>query len=593
MQPLIGGAPICMAPMQGTTVSGTSSMQPHDFDKEALDQNGFPVISLVSGLVSDEFLDLLATKKNAKKRVRALRSKAVASFNKMASDVEIMKELLAMPDPTLRARGNQMASLRVCNFMNCSTAWRHLLCTALGVYSNQDAEAYITAIKQGREPPAPASTKFHVPIQEMQDHVRSHFRQGAAPPPHGSALRDLGLETKRVDKFGDKSTGPNACAQCGAVGAPNVSLKKCSKCSAGPSCATSARRVVVRAAPVDAGPGLLQRLGRVIKEKAAGDFDRFFQGTSKTRERLGLVDELLAFWTLEDYEDTLEELEEALITADFGPKTSLRIVDKVRDAVKAGKVKTSDELRTQLKASIVQLLETRGKNSELALHGTNGGPAVIFIVGVNGAGKTTTIGKLASKFGEEGAKVYLIPGDTFRAAAAEQLAEWASRSNAVMGTFNEGASPESTVRENLAAAIARTGDDKIDLVICDTAGRLHTAYALMEELEAVKKTIASSCSGQPDETLLVLDGTTGLNMLNQAREFNQSVKLTGLILTKLDGTARGGAVVSVVDQLGIPVKFIGVGEKEKDLQPFNAVSFAEALFPSVEAQAAKAAKASK
>lgn len=329
-------------------------------------------------------------------------------------------------------------------------------------------------------------------------------------------------------------------------------------------------------------PGLMQKLGRVLKEKAAGDFERFFKGTTKTRERLGLVDELLAFWTLEDYETTLEELEDALITADFGPKTALKIVDKVRDAIKGGKVTTSDDLRAQLKASIVDLLNGRGQNSELNLTGS---PSVVFIVGVNGAGKTTTIGKLAAKFGGEGAKVFLIPGDTFRAAAAEQLAEWGRRSGAVMGTFTEGSRPMAVIAECLKEASDRKGEGKIDIVVCDTAGRLHTAYALMEELQACKAAIGKALPGQPDETLLVLDGTTGLNMLNQAREFNESVKLTGLILTKLDGTARGGAVVSVVDQIGVPVKFIGVGETTEDLQTFNAENFAEALFPAMKKKA--------
>ena len=255
----------------------------------------------------------------------------------------------------------------------------------------------------------------------------------------------------------------------------------------------------------------------------------------------------------------------------------MKIVDRVRDAIKAGKVKTSSDLRTQLKTSIIELLNARGKSSELSLTGQL---SVVFIVGVNGAGKTTTIGKLASKFNNEGAKVFLIPGDTFRAAAAEQLAEWGRRSNAVMGSFKEGSRPMAVISDCLKDAKSRQGEAAIDLVICDTAGRLHTAYALMEELQACKEAIGKALPGQPDETLLVLDGTTGLNMLNQAKEFNESVKITGLILTKLDGTARGGAVVSVVDQLGVPVKFVGVGETADDLQPFNAESFAEALFPS-------------
>ncbi|EFJ51325.1 hypothetical protein VOLCADRAFT_79814 [Volvox carteri f. nagariensis] len=332
------------------------------------------------------------------------------------------------------------------------------------------------------------------------------------------------------------------------------------------------------------GAGLLQRLGRVIKEKAAGDFDRFFKGTSKTRERLGLVDELLALWSLEDYEESLEELEEVLISADFGPRTALKIVDRIRDGVKSGTVKSADDTRAALKSAIVELLTSRGaaggRTSELRLQGR---PAAVLIVGVNGAGKTTTVGKLAYKYGKEGAKVFLIPGDTFRAAAAEQLAEWGRRAGATLGTFREGARPQAVI----ASRACKDPADVYDLVLVDTAGRLHTAYKLMEELQLCKSAVGTALTGQPDETLLVLDGTTGLNMLNQAREFNDAVKLTGLILTKLDGTARGGAVVSVVDQLGLPVKFIGVGETAEDLQPFDAEAFAEALFPREVAVAAK------
>lgn len=345
-------------------------------------------------------------------------------------------------------------------------------------------------------------------------------------------------------------------------------------------------RLTVRAQQTT-NPGLLQRLGRVLKEKAAGDFERFFKGTTKTRERLGLVEELLAFWSLEDYEDALEELEEALIAADFGPKTALKISDRLRDEIKAGKVKTGEDIRAALKAVIVDLLTSRSKaarggkgSSELQLTGK---PAVVLVVGVNGAGKTTTIGKLSYKFSQEGAKVYLIPGDTFRAAANEQLAIWAKRSGALMGSFTEGQRPQTVISQCLADIKARP--DEVDIVICDTAGRLHTAYALMEELAACRAVISDTLGGQPDETLLVLDGTTGLNMVNQAREFNDAVPLSGLILTKLDGSARGGAVVSVVDVLGIPVKFIGVGETLEDLQPFNPDTFVEALFPKLSKQA--------
>ena len=205
---------------------------------------------------------------------------------------------------------------------------------------------------------------------------------------------------------------------------------------------------------------------------------------------------------------------------------------------------------------------------------------MILVVGVNGGGKTTTVGKLSHRFASEsGAKVMLVPGDTFRAAAAEQLATWAERSAGVMATYKEGTKPGALCYQAVDEA-CKMGD--VDIVLADTSGRLHTNCDLMDELVGVKKSIGKRMEGAPHETLLVLDGTTGLNMLNQAREFNAAVDVTGLILTKLDGTARGGAVVSVVDELGIPVKFVGVGEGMEDLQTFEPASFVDALFPDAE-----------
>lgn len=323
-----------------------------------------------------------------------------------------------------------------------------------------------------------------------------------------------------------------------------------------------------------AGPGLIQKLGRVLREKAQGDLDRVFNGASKTRERLGVVEELFTYWSLEDADDTLEELEEALITADFGPKTALKVVDVIRSKVKQGKLKTGEQIRGELKQSILDLLHTRGGNTDLQLGAEQ--PGVILVVGVNGGGKTTTIGKLAHKFDSEGVKVLLAAGDTFRAAAAEQLQLWADRSGVTVHTATRGkARPDNVLYE----AVGRAIKEEYEVVVCDTSGRLHTNASLMEELAKCKRAIGKRLANAPHETLLVLDGTTGLNMLNQARQFNETVKLTGIVLTKLDGTARGGAVVSVVDELGLPVKFVGVGETVEDLQPFNAADFVEALFP--------------
>uniref|UniRef100_A0A0D9VAH8 SRP54-type proteins GTP-binding domain-containing protein n=1 Tax=Leersia perrieri TaxID=77586 RepID=A0A0D9VAH8_9ORYZ len=316
-----------------------------------------------------------------------------------------------------------------------------------------------------------------------------------------------------------------------------------------------------------ASAGFFTRLGRLIKEKAKSDVDKLFSGFSKTRESLSVVDELLTYWNLAD-------TDRALLVSDFGPKISFRIVDTLREEIRDGKLKSGAEIKEALKRCILELLTSKGGNSELQLGFRK--PAVIMIVGVNGGGKTTSLGKLAYRFKNEGVKVLMAAGDTFRAAARDQLEVWAERTGSEIVIDNDKkAKPESV----LSQAVKRGKREEFDLVLCDTSGRLHTNYGLMEELVTCKKVIAKALPGAPNEILLVLDGTTGLNMLQQAKEFNDVVGVTGFILTKLDGTARGGCVVSVVDELGIPVKFIGVGEGLEDLQPFDAEAFVEAIFP--------------
>lgn len=261
--------------------------------------------------------------------------------------------------------------------------------------------------------------------------------------------------------------------------------------------------------------------------------------------------------------------------SDFGPKTSFKIVDEIRERVLNGELKTGQEIRAALKASILHVLQNRGGDTDLTISDAN--PTVFLIVGVNGGGKTTTIGKIAHQFAQEGASVLLAAGDTFRAAAAEQLAEWANRTQSeLVKAENEKTRPDTVLYKAVDKAI----ESGADIVLCDTSGRLHTNWNLMDELAKCHRSIAKRLEGAPHEVLLVLDGTTGLNMLNQAKEFNSAVGLTGVVLTKLDGTARGGAVVSVVDELGVPVKLVGVGEGLEDLQPFDPKSFVDALFPS-------------
>lgn len=312
----------------------------------------------------------------------------------------------------------------------------------------------------------------------------------------------------------------------------------------------------------------------MIKEKAKSDVERLFSGFSKTRENLAVVDELLTYWNLTDSEQVLDELEEALLVSDFGPKTAMKIVEKLRKDILEGKLKTGSEIKISLKKTVVALLTDKIKSSELNL-GTSR-PAVIMIIGVNGGGKTTTLGKLAHRFKKEETKVLMAAGDTFRAAASEQLEVWAERtgSDIVVAEKDKGR-PVPVLLE----AIQKGVGEGYDIVLCDTSGRLHTNYNLMEELRGCQRAMSKALPGAPHEVLLVLDGTTGLNMLPQARQFNEVVGVTGFVLTKLDGTSRGGCVVSVVDELRIPVKFVGVGEGVEDLQPFDAEAFVNAVFP--------------
>ncbi|CAJ2657721.1 unnamed protein product [Trifolium pratense] len=319
--------------------------------------------------------------------------------------------------------------------------------------------------------------------------------------------------------------------------------------------------------------GLFTKLGRLLKEKAKSDVEKVFSGFSKTRNNLSVIDELLLYWNLSDTDKVLDELEEALLVSDFGPKITIKIVENLREDILSGKLKSGSEIKEALKKNVLDLLSNRGSKTEVKLGSRK--PAVIMIIGVNGGGKTTSLGKLAYRLKNGGAKILLAAGDTFRAAASDQLEIWAERTGCEIVMAETEKAKASVV---LSQAVKRGKQEGYDIVLCDTSGRLHTNYRLMEELIACKKAVAKVVAGAPNEILLVLDGTTGLNMLPQAREFNEVVGVTGLILTKLDGSARGGCVVSVVDELGIPVKFVGVGEGVEDLQPFDAEAFVNAIF---------------
>ncbi len=268
-------------------------------------------------------------------------------------------------------------------------------------------------------------------------------------------------------------------------------------------------------------------------------------------------------------EEMLEELEDVLISSDIGMDTTMHIIESLRDAIRHDRLYTADDVRTEIKAIVGRMLD---KGERLQLCGET--PLFIMMIGVNGVGKTTSIAKLAHMLKEEGKSVLLVAADTFRAAAAEQLTIWSERVGVPIIKHKEGADPSAVIYDGCNAAKARN----IDVVICDTAGRLQNKKNLMAELAKMNKVIDREFEGAARETLLVVDATTGKNAVSQAMEFNEVAELTGIILTKLDGTAKGGIVVTIADELDLPVKFIGLGEGMDDLKPFDPKEFAESIF---------------
>ena len=269
---------------------------------------------------------------------------------------------------------------------------------------------------------------------------------------------------------------------------------------------------------------------------------------------------------------SLEQLEQVLLESDFGVAVTLRLVAAVEDRARRGEIRTEEEFAAALQQEIVAALRTG--NSDPAMRYQESGPTVILVLGVNGAGKTTFIGKLAFRLQKSGKRVLVAAGDTFRAGAIEQLRVWAQRSGSDFVAGAAGSDPAAVGFKAIDAGVTRA----VDVIIVDTAGRLHTSDALMDELRKVVRVIAKRLPGAPHEALLVLDGTIGQNAVQQARTFAAAVPLTGLVVTKLDGTAKGGVVVAVHEALDIPVKFIGTGETADDLHDFDATEFAEALF---------------
>lgn len=298
-----------------------------------------------------------------------------------------------------------------------------------------------------------------------------------------------------------------------------------------------------------------------------GFFGKIAAGLKKTRETLsGAIDSMLSAFTKVD-EELFEELEEILIMADMGMTTAEFICGKLREKVKAERIEDPALIKGALREIIVEIL---GEDHSLNLQ-TN--PSVIVMIGVNGAGKTTTIGKLALSLKNQGNSVILGAADTFRAAAIEQLGVWADRAGVPMIRQNEGSDPAAVVFDTISSAKSRG----CNVVLCDTAGRLHNKKHLMDELNKISRVIDRELPNASRETLLVLDATTGQNALNQAKEFAAAAGITGIVLTKLDGTAKGGVVVAIKQELGIPVKLVGVGEGIDDLMPFDPAEFANGI----------------
>ena len=322
-----------------------------------------------------------------------------------------------------------------------------------------------------------------------------------------------------------------------------------------------------------------------------GIFSRINKGLKKTRENMsGAIDSMLHGKTEID-DEFYDELEEILVMGDVGCMTASEIVEKLRERVMKKHLRKPEAVKNEIKEIVAEMLEGGEEMSLITLPSVildiiademrpetemalDGHPAVILVIGVNGVGKTTSIGKLAAMYKNEGKKVILAAADTFRAAAIEQLEEWADRAGVEIVKHREGADPAAVIYDTIQAGKARNAD----ILICDTAGRLHNKKNLMNELAKINRVIDRELPYSDRESLLVLDATTGQNAVNQAKEFKNVAEITGIILTKLDGTAKGGVVLNIKNELGVPVKFIGVGEKVDDLRPFNARAFAEGLF---------------
>lgn len=299
-----------------------------------------------------------------------------------------------------------------------------------------------------------------------------------------------------------------------------------------------------------------------------GFFDKLKQGLGKTKSSINeKINNVFSVFRKVD-EELLDELEEVLIMSDIGVETSVKIINNLRERIKKEKIEDEENVKKALRDEMKKILDSQDISLNL-----NTKPSVILVVGVNGVGKTTSIGKIANRLKKDGKKVVLAAADTFRAAAVEQLEIWANRSGCTIVKKGENADPASVVFD----AIKKTKEENADVLICDTAGRLHNKKYLMDELEKIKKVIEKELPDADKEVLLVIDGTTGQNAISQVKAFKETTDLTGLVLTKLDGTAKGGVVIGIVDENKIPVKFIGVGEQIDDMEVFNSDEFLQSI----------------
>ena len=299
-----------------------------------------------------------------------------------------------------------------------------------------------------------------------------------------------------------------------------------------------------------------------------GFFDKLKQGLTKTKESINeKINDVFSNFRKVD-EDFLEELEEVLIMSDIGIETSTKIIQNLRERIKKEKLEDEEQVKEALREEIQKILDISDNTLKLETK-----PSVILVIGVNGVGKTTSIGKIAAKLSRDGKKVVIAAADTFRAAAVEQLEIWAKRAGAEIVKREEGVDPASVVYD----AISKTREIGADVLICDTAGRLHNKKYLMDELNKIQKVIDKEMQEASKEVLLVIDAATGQNAISQVKAFKEQANITGIVLTKLDGTAKGGAVIGIVEENQIPIKFIGVGEQIDDMETFNAKDFAKAI----------------